>query len=101
MHGSPRETLRFSENELFPSRPVIKCLLKLKITFVHYALIQGQHLFQTGLLEVTEGSQNSGIAVCRETQATLGQSKFKFTRVEEWKELSKELWVADINSGNF
>ena len=68
MHGSPRETLRFSGNKLFPSRPVIKFLSKLKITFVHLALIQGQLLFQTGLLEVIEGSQNSGIAVCRETQ---------------------------------
>ena len=59
-----------SGNKLFPSRPVIKCLLKLKITFVHLELIQGQLLFQTGLLEVIEGSQNSGIAVCRETQET-------------------------------
>ena len=58
------------QNYLFPSRPVIKCLLKLKITFVHLALIQVQNLFETGLLEVTEGSQNSGIAVCRETQET-------------------------------
>ena len=62
--------------------------------------------FQTGLLEVTEGSQDSGIAVCRETQEThtysrFGKSKFKFTRGEEWKDLSKQLRVAGINSGNF